>query len=63
MDITSIVLNERQIKAGLNVFDEEHLVFLKTNGGRVIGAFTSNTDREHIGIAADVYLSQIDYQE
>lgn len=63
MDITNLILDKRHIKAGLRLSDEEHLVFLKTKGGTVIGAFTPNTDREHIRVAADDYLSQIDYQE
>lgn len=63
MDITTLVLDERQIKAGLKVYDEEHLVLLKTSGDTLIGAFVASTDREHIKVAADVYLSQIDWQE
>ena len=62
MDITNLVLDNRQIRAGLNVQDEEHLVFLKTRGGQIIGVFSSNTDREHIKVAADSYLSKIGYQ-
>lgn len=62
MNITNIILDERQKRAGLEVHDEEHLVFLKTKGGTVIGAFTPNTSKEHIKVAADTYLKQIDYQ-
>lgn len=63
MDITTLVLDERQIKAGLKVYDDEHLVFLTTKSRTIIGAFTPSTTKEHIKVAADVYLSQIDWQE
>lgn len=63
MNITNLVLDERQIKAGLCVEEEEDFVFLKTQGGNVIGAFTHGTRQDFIKVAADVYLSQIDYME
>ena len=63
MDITNEILDNRQIKAGLKVNDEEDFVFLTTKGGRRLGIFTASTTKPHIKAVADLYLNEIDYKE
>jgi hypothetical protein len=63
MDITKEVLDNRQIGAGLKVEDSEDFVFLTTKGGRRLGVFTPSTTKSHIKEIANLYLSEIDYQE
>ena len=63
MNISKIVLTNRQLKAGLCVLEDEDWITLTTKGGTVIARMGIHTDRELIQNEADRYLKEIDWQE
>jgi hypothetical protein len=62
-NITDKVLTGRQIKAGLQVLEDEDWVTLTTKGGTVIDVFGIHTPKESVQDSAEKYLDRIDWHE
>jgi hypothetical protein len=61
-DISNIVLNPRQLKAGLKILENEDWLELTTSNGSRIAVLTKNSDLATIQSYADKYLLEIDWQ-
>ena len=61
MNISKIVLTDRQLRAGLCVLEDEDWLYLCTAGGRRIAILGIHSDREFIQNEADKYLKEIDW--
>lgn len=62
-DISSLVLTDRQLNAGLKILEDEHWLFMTTSNGTRIATFGIGSDREFIQDEANNYLKRIDWQE
>jgi hypothetical protein len=63
LNITDLILTERQIKAGLSAWKSDGWIFLCTKGGTRLYTFGMMTGKQHMQDMADDYLKRIDYQE
>lgn len=61
-NIAEQILTGKQIKAGLQVLEDEDWVILTTKGGSVINAFGIHTHKDLIQDSAEKYLKEIDWQ-
>jgi hypothetical protein len=63
LNITDLILTERQIKAGLSMWKDEGWIFLCTKGGTRLYTFGMMTGKQHMQDMADDYLKRIDWQD
>jgi hypothetical protein len=63
MDISTEVLSQRQLKAGLKLIEDEDWLELITRGKSRIAILGKNSTSETIQKYADAYLNEIDWQE
>jgi len=62
MDITNQVLLPKHIDAGLKLEKkDDHILMLKTQGGRIVAAFSTQIEADLIRSEADNFLKSIDY--
>lgn len=62
-DISNIVLNPRQLKAGLKILEDEDWLELTTKNNSRIALLSKNSSLELIQSYAEKYLKEIDWQE